>query len=98
MNLLQAIAAVTAFNHSVSIDIVIAGAGLAGERFISDRGNTIIGQRPVPQAAGPAFAPNEEGAYYTSIPARHYLSLSSTCANSSLQEVPNSDQLSSWLS
>ena len=54
----QAFKSAIAFAGSNSIDIVVAGAGLPGQPFISDQEETPSLNRdpPVPQAAGPTFA------------------------------------------
>ena len=64
----QAFKSAIAFAESNSIDIVIASAGLPGERFISgqEEAPSLNKDPPVPRAAGPTFAVNAEGAYYTS--------------------------------
>ena len=79
----QAFKSAIAFAGSNSIDIVVAGAGLSGQRFISDQEETPSLNRdpPVPKAAGPTLAVNAEGAYYTSKLAQHYFALPSTSEN-----------------
>ena len=79
----QAFKSAIVFAGSNSIDIVIACASSAGERFISDQGETASLNRdpPVLQAAGPVFAVNANGAYYTSKLAQHYFALPSTSEN-----------------
>lgn len=80
---LQAFKSAIAFGGSNNIDIVIAGAGLPGESFISDQEETPSLNRdpPVPKAASPTFAVNAEGVYYTSKLAQHYFALPSTSEN-----------------
>ena len=79
----QAFKSAIAFAGSNSIDIVVASAGLPGERFISDQEDTPSLDRdpPVPKAAGPTFAVNAEGVYYTSKLAQHYFALPSASEN-----------------
>ena len=79
----QAFKSAIAFAGSNSIDIVVASAGLPGQRFISDQEEmpSLNRDPPAPQAAGPTFAVNAEGVYYTSKLAQHYFALPSTSKN-----------------
>ncbi|KAL8793650.1 MAG: hypothetical protein Q9195_003802 [Heterodermia aff. obscurata] len=76
----QAFKSAITFAGSNSIDVVIASAGLPGERFYSDQEETpsLNQDPPVPRAAGPTLAVNAQGAYYTSKLAQHYFALPST--------------------